>query len=148
MKPSVAIVTLSLVASALALGAQSEGQTLLGEGTWTAGNYEIAGGWRLVEEEGERILIFDEDFRTRRAPDLKIFLSPLALDEIDDHNATEGSFLVARLARPRGPQRYPLPDEIVLDDFASLIIHCERFSKYWGGTALVVSSTEEETSGP
>ena len=120
----------------LSTPARSTDPLVLAAGTWTAGGYAIEGGWRIVDEDGKLFVVLDEAFRTRRAPDLKLFLSPLPLAEIGDRNATRDALLVAPLDSARGAQRYPLTDEVDLTDYKSLIIHCERYSKYWGGFRL------------
>lgn len=111
-------------------------EKVLFEGTWTNGGYSIAGGWRIVEEGEARFVILDDEFATRQAPDLKIFLSPLPLDEIGNRNATTGSLLVAALERHSGAQRYPLALDVDLGAFRSIVMHCQRFSKFWGGATL------------
>ena len=109
---------------------------MLDGGSWTAGGYEIEGGWRILAEDGRRFVELDEEFRTRRAPDLKLFLSPRPLAEVGDDNATEGSLLIAPLESHRGAQRYEIDEDVVLSDYLSILIHCQRFSKYWGGAGL------------
>ena len=44
--------------------------------------------------------------------------------------------LIARLDSPRGGQRYPIPDGVDLDKLSTLLLHCEKYSKLWGGAAL------------
>jgi len=131
------VTTLSL-ALLLSPGRSAKGEEggVLFEGTWTRGGYSIEGSWKIVEQGGKLFLVLDEDFKTRRAPDLKIFLSPLPLDEVGDRNATLGSALVASLVRAKGAQRFALGEEVDLGAFRSLLIHCESFSKYWGGSRL------------
>lgn len=114
-----------------------ENGNVLFSGSWTDGGYSIAGGWSIVEEDGDRFVVLDEDFKTRKAPDLKIFLSPLPLGELSDSTATEGSVLVAPLESHGGTSRYPIDAETDLGDYQSILIHCERFSKYWGGAELM-----------
>ena len=115
--------------------------TTIFSGTWTPGGYEIEGGWSVVEEDGERFVDLDEDFRTRRAPDLKIFLSPLGLAEIGDGNATEGAVLIAVLEKAKGAQRYAVDGDVDLDAYQTIVIHCELYSKYWGGATLTPPSS-------
>lgn len=111
-------------------------EQVLYSGTWTKGGYEIAGEWSITQDDDRRFVELGEGFRTKRAPDLKIFLSPLPLEEIGDRNATDGSVLIAPLASHRGAQRYEIDEAVDPADYASIIIHCERFSKYWGGATL------------
>ena len=110
---------------------------LLFEGTWTKGGYVIEGGWSIVEEDEGRFVVLDEDFKTRRAPDLKIFLSPLPLDELEDGNATSGSVLIAPLEQYEGAYRYAIGEDVEFEGYRSILIYCEEFSKYWGGSDLL-----------
>ncbi len=108
----------------------------LAGGGWTVQNYDIAGTWRVYTEDGATYIELSDDFRTRRAPDLKLFFSPRAAGDITDGNATDGSLLIAELEKNRNGQRYRIPEGTDLDDYESLVLHCERFSKLWGATPL------------
>lgn len=105
-------------------------------GTWTKKGYAIDGGWRIVDDAGTLYVELDASFSTRRAPDLKLFLSPLELGALGDRNAIRDAVLIAPLEHHKGAQRYALPDGVDLGAYRSLIVHCEKFSKLWGGTAL------------
>ena len=120
----------------LAPAASAETVETLFEGSWTKGGYAIAGGWKIVAEDGRRYVVLDEDFETRRAPDLKLFLSKRPLDELGDRTATRGAVLIAPLERVSGGQRYAIDPDVDLSRYRSLLIHCERYSKYWGGAEL------------
>lgn len=100
--------------------------------------YNIRGSVVIEDRADGRYVVFSEDFRTRRAPDLKIFVSTLLASEINGDNASaaETSILVAELDRARGAQEYRLPDNLDLDTYSTLIIHCEQFSKLWGASSL------------
>lgn len=105
-------------------------------GGWTRKGYAIEGEWKIVSEGDDYFLELDEDFATRKAPDLKLFLSATPLGELTDDNATDGSILVAPLERNRGAQRYLLPAGIDLGNHRTLVLHCEKFSKLWGGATI------------
>lgn len=97
--------------------------------------YDIRGTWMIETREDGRYLELSEDFRTRRGPDLKIFFSTDSADNVTGDNAADGFFLTA-LDSNRGAQEYRLPDDLDLADYASVVIHCERFSKLWGAGNL------------
>lgn len=97
--------------------------------------YDIRGSWTIETREDGRYLVLSEDFRTRRGPDLKIFFSADSAENVTGNNAANGFFLTA-LDRNRGAQEYRLPDDLDLADYASVVIHCERFSKLWGAGNL------------
>ena len=98
--------------------------------------YAIAGDWSVVEEGGRTLIRFGEGFATDGGPDLKVFLSPTPIDSVDGKSATEGSVLLGELESTEGGQDYVLPEGVSLEDFESVLVHCERFSVLWGGGAL------------
>lgn len=104
-------------------------------GSWTKKSFGIAGEWSIVEEQGRRFLVLDDRFKTRSAPDLKLFLSTHALADANGKNATRGSVLIAKLDKAKGGQRYELPD-VDLEAYSSLLLHCEQYGKLWGGAPL------------
>ena len=105
-------------------------------GTWEKKSFRINGSWEIVEQDGQLVLNLDEEFKTRGAPDLKLFLSPAPLSSLNGNNATNGAVLIAPLQSRRGAQSYVLPAGVDLAAFQTLIIHCEAYSKLWGGSAL------------
>ncbi len=109
----------------------------LHEGTWTKKNYKASGTWSIVEEDdGSRFVVLSDDFKTRNAPDLKLFLSPRTVEDLENGNATSGSFFIAELKKNKGGQRYKLDDSVDLSEFESIIIHCEKYTKLWSAAAL------------
>lgn len=98
--------------------------------------YDIRGSWSVVEENGQTLIRFSDDFKTKKGPDLKVFLSPTAIDAVDGGNATDGSVLLGELISTKGGQDYVLPEGVSLEDFKSVLVHCEEFSVLWGGGAL------------
>lgn len=109
---------------------------VLHQGVWTTLGYEIEGSWQIVEEGGRAWVVLGDDFATKSAPDLKIFLSPLALGELKNSNATAGALLVAPLVSHRGAQRLEIPVGTDLGRYKTLVLHCEKYTKLWGGAAL------------
>ena len=132
----IATLALGLFAMLAAPASASDTSTVLAEGTWTKKAQKIAGSWQIVERDGSRLLILDESFSTRKAPDLKIVLSPLAIDRVASKTALEGSRIVAPLPEHKGRQEIRLPDDADLSEFKSVLIHCERYTKLWGGAEL------------
>ena len=120
----------------LAGAALAADRDVIAEGTFTKMEYRIAGSWSLIEEEGEHFVVLDDEFSTKRGPDLKIFLSPLPLSETSGRNATQDSLRVAELKSHKGTQRYRVPAGTDLDAYKSILIHCEKYSKLWGGGTL------------
>ena len=108
----------------------------LAEGKWTKKTASISGSWSIVEEGGSRFLVLSDDFKTKKAPDLKLFLSSRDLSAIDGSNATSQAVFVAKLKSVRGGQRYPIPDDIDLNEHSTLLLHCEKYAKVWGGATI------------
>lgn len=88
------------------------------------------GTWTLETREDGVYAVLSEDFRARKAPDLKIFLHTAAASEVGDENAANGLF-VAELTSHKGGQEYKLPEGIDLSSFKSFVIHCEQYTKFW-----------------
>lgn len=126
-----------LIAGFALLGASaSAAAEVVAEGTWTKKSYAIEGGWKIEAEGETHYVLLDDAFKTKKAPDLKIFLSPVSLDAVDDRNATDGSLLVGPLTSAQGAQRLAIPAGTDLDTYRTILIHCEKYSKLWGGSAL------------
>lgn len=98
--------------------------------------YKIQGDWRIVQEGGQTLIRFSEDFKTKNGPDLKVFLSPQALSDVTGKTALNGAVKLGKLTSNSGSQDYVLPAGISLSDFSSVLIHCEAFSVLWGGGEL------------
>ena len=111
-------------------------ETVLASGEWTKKSYRSKGGWSIVQRGDKRYVVLDDGFSTRNAPDLKIFLSPSEGGALNGRNATDGAVLISPLSSNKGAQEYEIPADVNLDDFASIIIHCQAFSKLWSVAAL------------
>lgn len=128
------LAALSALVLALWAAPPASAQEILHRGAWVAKGFDIDGSWQIVREGGKTYLVLDDAFNTKSAPDLKIFLSPRAVAQLENRNATEGAVLVAKLKSNRGGQRYELRDDP--GRFKSVVIHCEKYSKLWGGADL------------
>jgi len=124
----------AFAAPASSLAQDTEAQ-ILASGGWDNQEYDIAGDWRIETRADGNYLVLSDEFRTRRGPDLKIFFHTAEAGEVTGNNAAEG-FLLTELDRNRGGQEYLLPADFDLADYASVVIHCERFSKLWGAGDL------------
>jgi len=108
---------------------------IAGQGSWVAKQKTINGAWQIENRNGQTIIRFSDGFQTNRGPDLKLFLSKRDISEVNGNNAAEGVFL-SKLKNNKGYQEYVLPNNININDYASLLIHCERFSVLWGGANI------------
>ncbi|MEM9015004.1 MAG: DM13 domain-containing protein [Pseudomonadota bacterium] len=113
------------------------GAEVLYSGDWTKKSFRVSGEWSIYEENGVTYVRLSDDFRTRNAPDLKIFLSPRSAGDANGRNATDGSVLVAPLTSNSGGQVYEIPAGTDLTAFESILIHCEQFSKLWSAADLI-----------
>ncbi len=112
-------------------------ETVLHEGVWTKKSFKSSGEWTIVQEaDGAMYVKLSDDFRTRRAPYLKIFLSPQPASDTTGDNATDGALLVAELSSNKGGQVYEIPAGTDLSQYQSILIHCEAYSKLWSAADL------------
>lgn len=98
--------------------------------------YKIKGSWNIIQKDGQNVLRFNDDFKTKGGPDLKIFLSSKPLAELNGDNVVESSHNLSVLKSKKGLQSYVIPDDINLSDYKSIVIHCEAYSILWGGFDL------------
>ncbi|MEO0577024.1 MAG: DM13 domain-containing protein [Pseudomonadota bacterium] len=128
------IIVATLIVGAFAVSPNAYAQDA--DNTWTKRSQKIKGTWQIVETDAGTFLELDDAFKTRNAPDLKLFLSPLAADDVNARNATSGSVLISKLKKAKGAQRYEIPADIDLSQFQTLVLHCEAYTKLWGVSAL------------
>lgn len=101
---------------------------------WTT----FEGTWKIVKSGESHQLIMGEDFEAKKAPDLKIFLSKADLDDIESKNALKigEPVLVAKLTTYEGKATYQIPATIDISKYKTIMVHCEEYNKFWGGSAL------------
>ncbi len=98
--------------------------------------YNIKGTWDIIEVEGQKIIRFNEDFKTKGGPDLKVYLSSQSITELSSENVSATSLKLSVLKSNKGRQSYIIPPDVNLSDYKSVLIHCEAFSVLWGGFDL------------
>ncbi len=103
---------------------------------WVEKKYNIKGQWNIVQQDGQTVIRFSDDFKTKNGPDLKIFLSKQNIAQVNGRNATQDSVLVGLLKSPKGGQDYVLPAGIDVNEFQTVLIHCEKYSVLWGGGTI------------
>jgi len=143
-KLSIKAIVLSAMVSFLALGTLATGAATAAtaeqdSGSWVKKTKSIKGGWSIEKRGDQHVISFNDKFKTKSGPDLKVFLSPQSIDTVNGKNATDGAVLVAVLKNNKGSQDYVLPAGIDISSFNSLLIHCEEYSVLWGGTDIEVS---------
>ena len=108
----------------------------LPSGDFVRKSKRIKGGWSVVERDGNTYIRFADDFRAAGGPDLKVFLSPISVADVTGDTAVDGSINIGELQKTKGAQEYLVPAGVNLDDFESVLVHCEAYSILWGGGDL------------
>ena len=106
------------------------------KGTWQKQNKSISGHFEIEKTNGTTYIVLSDDFKTKSAPDLKLFLSKKRVSDITGKNATKDAILISELKKTKGGQKYKVPANVQLASYTSLIIHCEQYSIFWGGGAI------------
>ena len=106
-------------------------------GAFEKSSFNIKGDWQIVKENGQTIFRISENFKTKNGPDLKLFLSRKAVTDVTGSTATTDAVRLGALKSNKGSQDYIIPANIDLSQFSSILIHCEAFSKLWGGANLL-----------
>jgi hypothetical protein len=105
-------------------------------GEWIEKSNEVEGKWEIVKTGDTYYLLFDEDFDTKKAPDLKIFLSPLEASKITADNAMKDSVKIADLKSYERKQRFAIPKSVNLSAYNTLLIHCQEYGVLWSVAKL------------
>jgi hypothetical protein len=95
----------------------SEGELLAHGDSWTKKSNSISGSWEIAKTDAGLVVRLGDDFRTRSAPDLKLFLASKPVRSSNGDNATSGSTLVAKLRSNRGASEYVLSGVDSLEDY-------------------------------
>ncbi len=122
----------------LAAGSQlaATDSNAVAQGSWTKKTQSASGTWKITDVGGNLVFEVSDDFKTKKAPDLKIFLSPLTASAAENKNAITKSLLVAELPKISGSFEVALPAGTNLDDYNSVLIHCEKYTKLWVASDL------------
>ncbi len=98
--------------------------------------YSIQGEWSVIRKDGQTQIKFSDSFKTKGGPDLKVYLSTTRIEDLDSQSASENTVSIGVLKAKSGGQIYTVPNDIDLEQYQSVIIHCEAFSVLWGGFNL------------
>ena len=116
-----ALVCTGYVATAAASSTESTGAATATKGEFFKKKNRIKGSWEIVESGGQTILRLSDKFKTKNAPDLKVFLSPHSASEANSDNALQDAVLLGVLKSNKGAQEYVIPAEIDTAEYLSLI---------------------------
>jgi Electron transfer DM13 len=104
--------------------------------SWTKKSSKISGHWEIAKTDAGLVLRLGSDFKTKKMPDLLLILSPMDMKQVTGKNAADGGTEFATLSSTKGQSEYLIKGVDSLKGFKSLVIHCEEYSKCWGGAAL------------
>lgn len=105
----------------------------LPSGSFIKKSKTLKGGWDVVQRGDKTFIVFGEDFRAAKGPDLKIFLSPQSISDVTGKTAVNGALNLGELKATRGAQEYEIPAGVDLAAYNSVLVHCEAYSVLWGG---------------
>lgn len=97
---------------------------------------KINGNWSFKREDGKTYIIFYGNFKTKKGPDLEIFLSKKNIENVNSKNALIESIFIENLTSNKGEQKYLIPSSIDLSQYKSIIIHCKKYAVLWGGSSI------------
>lgn len=108
---------------------------VLGRGEFRSLSHEGAGKALLVRLPDGRVFVRFEDLDVQNGPDLRVYLSTAPSDA--EESAFDDDFVdLGALKGNIGNQNYPVPDEVNLDRYESVVIWCRRFSSGFAAAPL------------
>ncbi|MFK7760117.1 MAG: DM13 domain-containing protein [Phycisphaerales bacterium] len=113
-----------------------EGELVAHGDDWAKKSNKISGQWEIAKTDQGYVIRLGDDFKTKKAPDLIVLLSPKNIKQLNGKNATAGGLEVAQLKSVKGGSEYLIAGLDSLDGYKSLVIHCDEYSKLWGGADL------------
>lgn len=101
------------------------------------GGQHTSGSYTIERIGGDLQLILGDDFQTNEGPDLHVVLTPTMVADADNDNAiVEGAEIVGALTLQAGKQVYDLRDDLRVDQFHSVVIHCIEYSHLYGAAPV------------
>ena len=138
MKNTILAVSLAVLGALTAIQAQAadiaSGSLEGAFSSW--GKSSLQGDWKIVEDGGTQYIELGDNFRAKKGPDVKIFLSPTPSAQVTGDNAVNGSVFVELISDFNGSARIAIPAGTDVSQFQSLVFHCEAYSKLWGSSPL------------
>ena len=105
--------------------------------TWVKKYYTVSGNWSIEVENNKTYLKLHEDFKTSKGPDLKLFITKKSAIDVGKKDAVEKyGLLLGDLKSIKGEQKYLIPSNILLTDYKSVVVHCEKYTKVWSAASL------------
>ncbi|MBD2105189.1 DM13 domain-containing protein [Leptolyngbya sp. FACHB-261] len=107
-------------------------------GTFVAGEAPTEGIAQIVAKDGERYLELNQAFKTSdQGPDLFVILhrsdDVLGSTQPPAYPLQEQDYVIlGPLKSTTGAQRYPVPEDVNLEDYKSAVIWCRQFNATFG----------------
>ena len=113
----------------------SSGPKTLANGTFISLDHPTAGDVKIIETAtGDRFVRF-ENFATDNGPDVKVWITDTSAT--DAAAAKDGTWVdLGAIKGNLGNQNYPLPADLDLDDYTSVVLWCDRFSVPFGAADI------------
>lgn len=105
-------------------------------GAFVNGEHETLGKARIITENGSRFIEFDQAFKTDSGPDLFVILTRQNQPPITGIREQDYVSL-GMLQSTSGSQRYAIPADLNLSEFASVTIWCRQFNANFGYAQLL-----------
>lgn len=104
-------------------------------GAFVNGEHETLGNAKIITENGSQFIEFDQAFKTDSGPDLFVILTrqnqpPITGIQEQDYIS------LGMLQKTSGSQRYAIPTDLNLSEFASVTIWCREFNANFGYAQL------------
>lgn len=121
---------------------QALAQSVVKSGMFVAGEHPTTGTVQIVTENNQQFVQLGADFKTSEmGPDLVVILhraaDVLGSTRPPAYPLEEGTYLVlAPLQQFQGAQRYAIPANVNLADYASAAIWCRKFNATFGAATL------------
>jgi hypothetical protein len=81
----------------------------LSSGARTKRSKKRKGHFEVVQRGGQTFICLSDNFRAAKGPDLKVFLSPTAFNDVTGGTAINGAISLGVLKSVKGSQEYPCP---------------------------------------
>ncbi len=99
----------------------------------TIGDHTTSGTAEVFQKDNLTYIRLANDFFTQKGPDLKVLLhkqdNPQSYDQGD-------YVLLGNLKNLKGTQVYEIPEGMVLDEYASVVVWCQKFNVTFGAAKL------------
>lgn len=110
-------------------------------GSFASAGHPTTGGVQVVNRNGQKYLVFNNNFKTDNGPALYVILHKsnnlIASTKASEYKIKEGDYVtLTRLQKTNGTQEYLIPNNVDLDDYKSVAVWCEKFNVTFGAATL------------